>query len=199
MNLADLKKVNILWREIYPYLAAQIMESYKKHSGTVLELGPFSGGISFELARRYPALEVTIADVSPEVVAYLREETANQGLASEIAVKRTDLYKLAFSDSHFDLVIFRGLFFFLDEEGTVFREVFRVLNDGGMAILGGGYGKGAPGEVINKIADESRELNERLGRKRVSIEELERMIMQSGLTANCETVEEGGLWLIIRK
>jgi len=165
MNLADLKKVNILWREIYPYLAAQIMESYKKHSGTVLELGPFSGGISFELARLYPGLKITIADESPEVVEYLREEIATQGLASKIAVKRTDLYNLAFSDSHFDLVILRGFFFFLDKKGTILREIFRVLNDDGMAILGGGYGKGVPQELINKIADESRELNERLGRK----------------------------------
>lgn len=199
MNLADLKKVNILWREIYPYLAAQIMESFKKHSGTVLELGPFSGGISFELARLYPGLNITIADEPPEVVEYLREEISTQGIALKIAVKRTDLYKIAFSDSHFDLIIFRGFFFFLDKKGTILREIFRVLNDDGMAILGGGYGKGAPQELINKIADESRELNERLGRKRVGIEEVEDITKQSGLTDNCEIVKEGGLWLIIRK
>lgn len=199
MNLADLRKVNILWREIYPYLAAQITESFNKHSGTVLELGPFSGGISFELARLHPGLNITIADESAEVVEYLRDEIVAQGLASKIAVKRTDLYKLDFSDSHFDLVIFRGFFFFLDKKDTILREIFRVLNDDGTAVLGGGYGKGAPQELINKIADDSRDLNDRLGRKRVSVEEVEEMIKQSGMTDNCEVVKEGGLWLIIRK
>ena len=199
MDLEALKQVNSLWRKIYPYLASQIMESYRRDSGTVLELGPFSGGISSELARLYPGLNITIADESPEVVEYLRTEISISGLSERIGIKKTDLNHLTFDDSQFDLVILRGAFFFLDKMRSLLREVFRVLKEGGMAFIGGGYGKGTPQELIDEIADESRQLNDKLGRKRVSVEELGRLIRKSGLTDNCSIEEEGGVWLVIKK
>ena len=68
-----------------------------------------------------------------------------------------------------------------------------------MAFVGGGYGKGAPGELIEDIADESRRLNKRLGKRWFGIPELLEIVTRAELTANCRIVEEGGLWLIIRK
>lgn len=188
-----------MWEKIYPYLVVQIMKSYRRNSGAVLELGPFSGGISLELARLYPKLAITIADESPEVVQYLKQEILAYGLAQNIMVKRTDLNKIVFNDSRFDLVIFRGAFFFLNKKDNFLREIFRVLKDGGMAFVGGGYGTGTPQELIAEIADESRELNERLSRRRISIEELEEIVRESELTDNCKIEEDGGLWLNIRK
>ncbi|MCP4680761.1 MAG: hypothetical protein GY864_00330 [Desulfobacterales bacterium] len=49
-----------------PYLASQIIDAYGKNSGKALELGPFSGGISFELAEICPERSITIADNSPK-------------------------------------------------------------------------------------------------------------------------------------
>lgn len=199
MDIADLKKLRSLWRKVYPYLVAHIMEGYRRDSGAVLELGPFSGGISLELARLYPGLNITIADESPEVVGYLAKEISASELSEGIAIKKTDLDRLAFDDSQFDLIIFRGAFFFLNEKENLLREIFRVLKDGGMAFVGGGYGKGVPQKIVDEITDESRELNERLGRRWVSIEELEELVRKSGLTNNCKIEGEGGVWLVIRK
>ena len=199
MDINDLKRVNSLWEKIYPYLTSQIMESYKRDSGEVLELGPFSGGISICLAGSYPKLKITIADESPEVVKYLRQEILTSGLAEKVGVKKTNLNRLAFDDSQFDLAVFRGAFFFLNKKKNLLQEVFRVLKDGGVAFVGGGFGKGTPKELINEIADESRELNDRLGRRRVGIKELEEMVRKSELTDKCRIEETGGIWLNIRK
>lgn len=199
MNFDDLRRVNSLWKKIYPYLVSQIMESYQRDSGSVLELGPFSGGISLELTKLYPGLATTIAGESPEVVRYLEKEISASGLAPDIEVKKTDLNNLAFDDSQFDLVIFRGIFFFLNKKENLLQEIFRVLKEGGMAFVGGGYGKGVPQEIIDEIAGESRDLNERLGRRWVTIEELEELVRKSGLTDNCKIEDEGGVWLVIRK
>ena len=199
MDINDLKRVNILWGKIYPYLISQIMESYKRDSGTVLELGPFSGGISVMLARLHPKLNITIADESPEVVKYLRQEISTSGLSEKIGIKKTNLNHLVFDDSQFDLVVFRGAFFFLNKKKNLLQEVLRVLKDGGIAFVGGGFGKGTPKEFINEIADESRELNDRLGRRRVGIKELEEMVRKSELTDKCKIEETGGIWLNIRK
>lgn len=199
MDIDLLRQVNSLWKKIYPYLVLQIMETYGKTSGAVLELGPFSGGISLELAKAYPGLQITLADESSEVVEYLQQEIATSGLSKDIEIKKTDLDHLIFYDSQFDLVILRGAFFFLDKKENLLQEIFRVLKKGGLAFVGGGYGKDVPKKLIDEIADESRQLNKRLGRKRISIKELEEVIKNSELTDKCKIEKEGGLWLTIKK
>ena len=199
VNIDDLEQLDRLWQKIYPYVASQIMEVYQRDYGSVLELGPFSGGISLELARSYPRLGITIGAESPAVVEYLRRKIADTGLPERIMVKETDLEHLIFVDAQFDLVILRGAFFFLEDRAGLLGEIVRVLKAGGMAFVGGGYGKGTPKELIDEIAEESRELNERLGRKRVSREELEEIVEKSELADLCDIEEEGGLWITIKK
>jgi ubiquinone/menaquinone biosynthesis C-methylase UbiE len=195
----DLKRVNSLWAKIYPHLALQIMENYQRDFGMVLELGPFSGGISMALARLYPKLNITIADELPEVLKYLRQEISRSGSSKKICVSKTNLNQLAFDSAHFDLAIFRGAFSFLHNEKYLLQEIFRVLKDGGIAFIGGGFGKDTPQVLIDEIADESRVLNDRLGRYRVSVLEFEEMVRKAGLLEHCTIEERGGLWLNIKK
>jgi ubiquinone/menaquinone biosynthesis C-methylase UbiE len=199
MDMNDLKRVNSLWAKIYPHLALQIMENYQRDFGMVLELGPFSGGISMALARLYPKLNITIADESPEVLKYLRQEISRSGSSKKICVSKTNLNQLAFDSAQFDLAIFRGAFFFLHDEKYLLQEIFRVLKDGGIAFIGGGFGKDTPQVLIDEIADESRVLNDRLGRYRVSVLEFEEMVRKAGLLEHCTIEERGGLWLNIKK
>jgi len=114
-------------------------------------------------------------------------------------IQKTSFDYLIFQDSQFDLVIFRGAFFFLRKRETLLREIFRVLKDGGMAFVGGGYGKDTPKQLIDEIADESHRLNNRLGRERVTMEELEELVSKSNLPDTWEIEQEGGLWVKIRK
>ncbi|MCX5832236.1 MAG: class I SAM-dependent methyltransferase [Deltaproteobacteria bacterium] len=175
------------------------MGNYQRDFGMVLELGPFSGGISMALARLYPKLNITIADESPEVLKYLRQEISRSGLSKKICVSKTSLNQLAFDSAQFDLAVFRGAFFFLHNEKYLLQEIFRVLKDGGIAFIGGGFGKDTPQVLIDEIADESRVLNDRLGRYRVSVLELEEMVRKAGLLEHCTIEERGGLWLNIKK
>jgi ubiquinone/menaquinone biosynthesis C-methylase UbiE len=199
MDMNDLKRVNSLWEKIYPHLTSQIVEYYQRDSGMILELGPFSGGISMALARLYPKLNITIADEPPEVLKYLRQEIARSGLSEKIGVMKTNRGLLAFQSAQFDLAIFRGAFFFLNNERYLLQEIFRILKDEGLAFVGGGFGKDTPQDLIDEIADESRLLNNRLGRHRVSIMELEEMVRKAGLIEHCYIEERGGLWLNIKK
>jgi hypothetical protein len=97
----------------------------------------------------------------------------------------------------FDLVIYRGAFFFLTTQ--TIKETFRILKPGGKALLGGGYGPRTPPEEIGKIADESRRLNYRLGKKWISRGELEEMVREAGMETCSKILEEGGLWLLLKK
>ena len=199
MDLRNLKRVNDLWSRIYPYLAIQVMEYYGRSHGEVLELGPFSGGISVDLARVHPGLNITIAAQDPGVVDYLRKEIQGAGLNRKMEVVWSELDNLVFADGLFDVVIFRGAYFFLDEEGKILREIYRILKEDGLAFIGGGYGKNTPQVLIDEIADESRDLNDRLGRKRVTEGEVTTMVNKAGLTSQVKIEKEGGLWLVIQK
>ena len=199
MDLKNLKRVNDLWRKIYPYLAAQGMEYYGKNYGDVLEIGPFSGGISVELAKRNPDLNITVVTQDRGVVGYLQKEFENTGFNQKIEVIWSKLDNLAFADSLFDLVIFRGAYFFLDEEGKILREIYRILKEDGLAFVGGGYGRNTPQALIDEIADESRDLNDRLGRRRVTEDEVTTMLKNAGLTSRTRIEKEGGLWMVVQR
>lgn len=199
MDLRVLKDVNELWSKIYPYLADQVMEHYGKGDGDALELGPFAGGISMELARLHPGLNITIAAKDSGVVEYLRKEIEGARLDREIVLKCSELDNLSFPDSAFDLVIFRGAFFFLDDEGRIIRGIYRVLKEDGLAFVGGGYGKNTPQALIDEIAERSRELNDRLGRRRVTVDGVKEMVNKANLSDHARIENEGGLWLVIRR
>jgi SAM-dependent methyltransferase len=199
VDLRNLKRVNELWRRMYPYLAAQVMEYYGRSHGEVLELGPFSGGISVQLARLHPGLSITIAAKDPVVVDYLRKEIEKAGLNRKVEVAWSELDHLVFADCLFDLILFRGAYFFLDEGGKILREIYRVLKEDGLAFIGGGYGRNTPQALIDEIAEESRELNDRLGRRRVTEGEVTTMVNKAGLTSHTRIEKEGGLWLVIQK
>jgi ubiquinone/menaquinone biosynthesis C-methylase UbiE len=199
VDLRLLKDVNDLWIKIYPYLAVQVMEYYAKSYGDVLELGPFAGGISVELAKSYPGLNLTVAAQDSGMLDFLRKEIEGARVHLQMELRCSQLDSLVFADSAFDLVIFRGAYFFLDEEGKIIREAYRVLKEDGLAFIGGGYGKHTPQALIDEIADRSRDLNDRLGRKRVTVDEVKNMANRAGLSDHARIEDEGGLWLLIKK
>jgi ubiquinone/menaquinone biosynthesis C-methylase UbiE len=174
------------------------MESYGRTSGEALELGSFAGGITFELAD-YPDLGLTIADETPAYLNHLRNELFSRHLSGRVRLLDMSLEKLILPDAGFDLVMLRGAFFFIMKRPNILREIYRVLRPGGLAFVGGGYGKYVPQEVIDEIADESRVLNDRLGRQRVTIDQIKRLLTAVGLDKKSRIVEEGGVWILIGK
>jgi ubiquinone/menaquinone biosynthesis C-methylase UbiE len=175
------------------------MSYYGRTDGNVLELGSFSGGITIELAGCYPGLELTIADENPAYIRYLYTLLTSAGLSGRIRLIDSNPDALVFDDESFDLVILRGAFFFIMDRPAILKEIYRVLKPLGTAFVGGGYGKGVPQAIIDEIADESRVLNDSLGRRRVTIAQLQKILEVEGLSERAEIVEEGGVWIIMRK
>ncbi|MGI9951874.1 class I SAM-dependent methyltransferase [Moorellaceae bacterium AZ2] len=197
MNLTELLRLNELWRPVYPYLAKHIEEILPPGAQEILELGPFSGGITWALAEVLPHGVFTIGEERQEVRDWLEQESRKLGLTGRLHLVNTPLKPLALPDEGFDAVIFRGAFFFLD--GDVLREIYRVLKKGGRGLVGGGFGKFTPLAVIKGVADESRRLNYRLGKKWMSVDEVKNMVLAAGLSDCCRVCTEGGLWLIVTK
>lgn len=199
MDMQDLARVNHLWEKVYPYLGDQILDYYAKDQGDVLEWGPFSGGISFALQNKKPDLKIKIAVEEPDVSALMQKMLRDSGYGDKIHLDKSGLIPMVYEDQAFDLVVIRGAYFFLDEEGAALREIYRVMKAGGVGFIGGGYGKNTPQVIIDEIAEESRVLNDRLGRIRVTVDNLREITSKSGLENHIRIILDGGLWLLLEK
>lgn len=199
MELEDIIAVNELFAPIYPYVARQVAQAYRRTEGMALEMGPFAGGIAIELSRLCPGLALTLGDDFPGLLPYFREKVDQAGLGHRIAVRELDKARLPFGEGSFDLVVFRGALFFWEGSDRILREMWRVLRAGGLAMAGGGFGADTPESVIASAVDRSRELNRRLGKRVLSEQELLALLEETGLAAHATIDRRHGLWAALRK
>jgi hypothetical protein len=98
-----------------------------------------------------------------------------------------------------DLAIFRGAFFFPSLFQVNWAAIHRVLKPNGIALVGGGFGKFTPREVISKIGKKSRDLNFQMGKVDRTPGDLKEEIKGISVRATFEILSEGGLWVLMRK
>jgi SAM-dependent methyltransferase len=191
LDIELISRLNELWGPIYPHLAQWIGHRGPPKPQWVLELGPFSGGISRSLMIQRENVNALCLMPQQSVAASIRDQST-----SGIQILVGSLEQLPFAAS-FDLAVFRGAFFFLTPQ--MIKEAYRILKPAGRGLLGGGYGPLTPPEEISRIAEESKRLNYRMGKRWISKAELEEMITDAQMAEQSEVLEEGGLWLMLRK
>jgi hypothetical protein len=197
-DLRCIKELYYLWKPVYPFLARYIAETYGSRGGSVVDVGPFAGAI-YAVAESGVADRFTLAPFSAELAAFFQEETSNSGYGSRIEVLSTDQSLSNIPSFQADLIVFRGAFFFPGHFDADLNAIGRVLRPGGMAFVGGGFGKHTPEAVISSMAARSRELNERLGKRDIHPDDLRTRIGGSAFPGTMTVTTEGGLWVVMRK
>ncbi len=192
------REVNHLWLTVYETLAQQVAEACSKPPARILEVGCFSGGVGLALLKLFPLARLAIALDMPELETSFNKDWKITD-TSRLKIVRTLIDHLNLPDESFDLAFCRGGFFFLDNEGTLLRDIYRVIAPGGIAFFGGGYGVHTPDSVIAPIAEESRIKNNDLGRRIYAKIELQTLLQKINLISQSKIIESGGLWILIRK
>ncbi len=193
-----IEELNLLWEPIRPYLARQVEELHGRRDGHILEMGPFSGLI-FELARRNIGRSFSIAAFPQSAISLYRLEAKRHGLEDRVRIIESDSSLSNIDEGGVDLAIFRGALFFPTLFQVDFSAIYRTLSKGGIAFVGGGFGKYSPPEVISQIGKRSEQLNAAMGRVRVTVESVRDQLRSSTLEEKCEITTEGGLWVVLRK
>jgi SAM-dependent methyltransferase len=193
---AIIEEINTLWSSVYPYMAEHLLEISGIQEGEVLDLGPFAGGIGLSLLTGETGFRASVIDESPDVLRWVVAQAQQAGTEAFIRTVQAPLEPIPASDNSFNLVVVRGAFFFLTP--FLLQEVKRVLRPAGFAWVGGGYGAGTPGSVIAPIAEHSKFLNEAIGKRRVSVPEVEELIAIAGLQDSARISTDGGLWIELR-
>jgi hypothetical protein len=196
-HLNLIQEIDQLWRPVYPHLTKQILEVYGRRDGDVIEMGPFCGLI-FALIRKRIGRSFFIATFPPGMGHFFSQEAKRQKLEDKIEIIETDSSLVGVGENRFDLIIFRGAFFFPSLFEVNFPAIERILRRDGMALLGGGFGKFTPESVINKIGKRSRDLNLAIGKIEVDRDQIWEDI-QKNVKGKCEIISEGGLWVVMRK
>jgi hypothetical protein len=195
---AFIEELNLLWEPVRPFLARQIEELYGRRDGNILEMGPFSGLI-FTLAQKNIGNTYSIAAFPQEMIPLYRQEAGKLGLEERVRIIDSDSSLIGIADGSVDLAIFRGALFFPTLFQVDFGAIYRTLRMGGIAFVGGGFGKHTPPEVISQIGKRSEQLNAALGRVRVTAESVWDQLRSSGLEEKCQITTEGGLWVVVKK
>ncbi len=193
-----IKELNLLWEPVQPFLVRQIEELYGRQNGHILEIGPF-GGLLFALAEKKVDESFSIAAFPKAAISLCRQEARKRGLEDRVRIIESNGSLIGVSDDSVDLAIFRGALFFPTLFNVDFKAIYRVLEIGGIAFVGEGFGKYTPAEIINQIRKRSEQLNDALGRVRVTVESVREQLRSSRLERNCEIITDGGLWVVMRK
>ena len=193
-----IKELNLLWEPIRPFLVKQIEELYGRQEGHILEIGPFSGLI-FTLAQKNVGQDFLIAAFSKTAIPLYRQEAQKLGVEERVRVIESNSSLIGIADDSIDLAIFRGALFFPTLFLVDFKAIYRTLRAGGIAFVGGGFGKHTPNEVINQIGKRSEQLNAAMGRVRVTLERVQDQVRSNHLEKKCEITTEGGLWVVMKK
>ena len=193
-----IEELNLLWEPIRPYLAMQIEELYGRRDGHILEIGPFSGLI-FALAQKKVGQSFLIAAFPQTAVRSCKQEARKLGLEAQVTTIESDSSLIGIADDSVDLAIFRGALFFPSLFPVDFKTIDRTLRTGGIAFVGGGFGKYTPPEVIRQIGKQSEQLNIEMGKVRITADSVWNQVQSSNLEGDFEITTDGGLWVVIKK
>ncbi len=198
VRLDLIQEIDQLWDPIYPYLAQHIHELYGRRDGGIVEIGPFCGVI-FSLLKEKIGHSFFIAPFPEGMGNFFRQEGKRRKLAEKIEVMETDPSLVGLEEDRFDLAVFRGALFFPTLFQVDFSALYRIVKKGGMALLGGGFGKFTPESMIEKIKRRSRDLNLMIGKTEIDKDQLVQDLQKRKAKGRFEFFSEGGLWVVMKK
>jgi len=168
----------------------------------VLEVAPGPGYFAIEMAR-LDRLQVTALDISHTFVDIARENARQAGVNATF--QQGDASHMPFAEGSFDLIICQAAFKNFSQPGKVIDEMYRVLRNGGTAIIQDMRHDAPDGAIRDEVdamrlgpvnAFMTRQALTGLRRRAYTKEQFDRLATESAF-GGC-TIEASGIGMEIR-
>lgn len=186
---------------IYPVIAQQIVEKTGINSGVCLDIGSGGGHLGFSLAQ-ITEMDIILLDKSEDALTIANIRADKWGLAERTSTLFGDVQQIPLDDGTVDLCISRGSVWFWEDQKKGFEEIYRVLSDGGMAYIGGGFGTGELKEQVDrkmKERDSEWPKNREKFAAGNTVEHFTGILNLIGITNFQICDDEKGIWVVFKK
>jgi len=175
----------------------QITEDYSLE-GVCVDVGCGTAVFAIELCKRS---NLTIYALEKEEavckVAFMNIE--KEGLTDRIIPVQGDAHKMPFRNESANFITSRGSYHCWEDKVRVFKEIYRVLKESGIALVGGGFGRYVSKEEFNRMKSlRDRSLGES-AKAYSSPDKLREVVYRAGIPDFCIIYDPAGLWAEIRK
>ena len=187
---------------IYPLIANQIKRETKIDNGVCLDIGCGGGHLGFALMK-ITNLDIIFLDNNKDALDISNKRSEDLGMADRTNTILGDVQDIPFKDKSINLVVSRGSLWFWEDKKKSLEEIYRVLKEGGIAYVGGGFGdEKTKKQIYEKMKQRD---GEDFGEKRRKfttgndVEFYNGILKEIGIKNFNIKDDEEGLWIIIRK
>jgi ubiquinone/menaquinone biosynthesis C-methylase UbiE len=129
------KATKLAVESYYHQVAEEVVSVFKQ--GVLLDLGTGPGVLPVEIIKLAPGIQIVGVDLSRQLIRMARARALEleAGVSKHIVFEVANAANLRFNDDSFDMVISTGMLHSLKRPSKVFKEIFRVLKQGGDAWI----------------------------------------------------------------
>lgn len=186
---------------LYPYYAGQILARTKVREGNCLDVGCGCGHLGLALAAM-SEMQLCMLDQSQSMLELAQANAHARALWDRTRAVLASVEAMPFPDSAFVLVVSRGSIPFWKNLTQSFREIWRVLEPGGHAYIGGGLGSPKIRREIQRSMRE-RDPNWRNGAQRNipqrTTDEYASALKEAGIPGFLVDRSDEGTWIRFQK
>ena len=177
----------------------QIVEDYGVLEGVGVDVGCGTAVFAIELCK-HSKLKIYAMEKEKAISEVARMNIEKEQLTDRIIPVLGDAHNLPFENEFADFIISRGSYHCWEDKVRVFKEIYRVLKKGGLAFVGGGFGRYITDEELKRVKSlRDRSLGEK-GVKAYSSPDKLREILDKANIPNFRIISsETDLWAEIKK
>jgi len=175
----------------------QITEDYDL-KGLCVDVGCGTAVFAIELCR-HSNLTICALEKERAICNVACMNIEKEGLVDRIIIVLGDAHKMPFRNEFADFIISRGAYHCWEDKVRVFKEIYRILKRGGLALVGGGFGRYVTKEELNRMKSlRDRSLGED-AKAYSSPNKMRKIVYEAGIRSFRIIHDPAGLWAEIRK
>jgi len=176
----------------------QIIKDYGVLEGVGVDVGCGTAVFAIELCK-HSKLKIYALEKERAIYEVARMNIEEEGLPDRIIPVLGDAHNLPFENEFADFLVSRGSYHCWGDKVRVFKEIYRVLKNGGIGFVGGGFGRYVTEEELNRMKSLRDNSLKEDAKAYSSPDELREVLYKANISDFNIIYDRSGLWVEIKK